>query len=63
MQEQLYPATRVMSPIDPDTIEALCKNERTGRPLGDRSFIEEVEKTTGRRMKIRKPGPKPKIRN
>jgi putative transposase len=38
----------LLKPVDPNTVKALRKHERTGRPLGDSSFIEEVEKITGR---------------
>ena len=37
--------------------------ERTGRPIGDNDFIEKLEKITGRHLKPRKPGPKPKAVN
>ncbi len=30
----------------------------TGRPLGDKSFVEKLEELTGRKLKKRKPGPK-----
>ena len=32
---------------------------RTGRPLGSRSFVEDLEVALGRRLLPRKPGPKP----
>ena len=53
----------LLQAVDADTVKALRKHERTGRPMGDNGFIEEVEKITGRQLKIRKPGPKPKARN
>jgi putative transposase len=31
---------------------------RTGRPLGDEKFLSKLEKTTGRILKRRRPGPK-----
>ena len=36
-------------------------SERTGRPLGDESFIKKLEKMTGRLLRKKKPGPKPKL--
>jgi putative transposase len=51
----------LMKDIDTETIEVFRKHERTGRPIGDDDFIEKVEKITGRRVKARKPGPKPRI--
>jgi len=41
-------------------IELLRKHARTGRPLGDRKFLLELEKLTGRRLIKMKPGRKPK---
>jgi hypothetical protein len=52
-----------MPPNDLDTVKALRKHERTGRPIGDSRFIEEANKITGRQLKIRKPGPEPKAKN
>jgi putative transposase len=36
------------------------KHERTGRPIGDETFIERLERLLDRRLKPRKPGPKPR---
>ena len=36
---------------------------RTGRPLGNEGFILELESLTGRRLRLRKPGRKPKHRS
>jgi hypothetical protein len=33
---------------------------QTGRPLGGKAFIEELERRSGRALKPRKRGPKPK---
>ena len=41
-------------------IELLRKRERTGRPLGDDSFIEKIELLLNRKLKPQKPGPKGK---
>jgi hypothetical protein len=35
-------------------------HERTGRPLGGKSFLAGIETQLGRRFAKRKPGPKPK---
>jgi putative transposase len=41
--------------------EKLIKlHERTGRPLGEDSFVERLEKTLNIKLKKDKPGPKPK---
>ncbi len=39
--------------------EALRAHERTGRPLGSESFLDELEARLGRVLKKGKPGPKP----
>jgi len=44
---------------EPD-IALLRKHERTGRPLGEDSFIENLELLLDRRLKPQKPGPKKK---
>jgi putative transposase len=38
------------------------KHKRTGRPIGDEAFIERLEQLLDRRLKPRKPGPKPRDR-
>jgi putative transposase len=40
--------------------DRIKKHSNTGRPLGDDRFLETVEKLTGREIRPRKPGPKPK---
>jgi putative transposase len=35
-------------------------HQRTGRPMGSASFVDRLERETGRRLKRQKPGPKPK---
>ena len=37
-------------------IEILRKHFRTGRPLGDKNFVEQAEQITGRQLVPRKPG-------
>jgi len=43
----------------PSEILAIRHHSRTGRPAGDESFIVRLEKLTGRRLRKRRPGPKP----
>lgn len=44
-------------------IEALRHHERTGRPLGEEGFVAKLEKSLGRVLQRRKPGPKQKVQN
>ncbi len=46
--------------IASDKQNHLQKHELTGRPLGSITFIEQLEKTLGLKLKPGKPGPKPK---
>jgi putative transposase len=41
--------------------QALRKSETSGRPIGARDRIEEIEKRTGRTLAPQKRGPKPKV--
>jgi len=43
--------------------EEFEKHERTGRPLGDESFVEKAEQLLGRELKKKKPGPMPRDGN
>jgi putative transposase len=43
-----------------EMIRDLQKHERTGRPLGDDSFIDELEMKTGRELKVKMAGRKKK---
>jgi len=45
---------------DEATVARLRRHARTGRPLGDAGFIARLEDELGRRLRRRKPGPKPK---
>ncbi len=38
-------------------------HSRTGRPLGDETFMERLESTVGRALEPQKRGPKPKQEN
>ncbi len=49
--------------IDKNQVELLKKHERTGRPLGDKAFIETLEKKIGISLRKKKPGPKRKGRS
>ncbi|MEX2480353.1 MAG: transposase [Gammaproteobacteria bacterium] len=42
-----------------EELATIRKHQRTGRPLGDASFIEELEAVTGLMLKRKKPGPRP----
>jgi len=42
-----------------DTLETIRRGERTGRPLGDATFVRRLEALTGRPLARRKPGRKP----
>jgi putative transposase len=44
-------------------MELFRKHERTGRPLGESSFLDKMERLLGRRFKARRPGPKRKSKN
>ena len=41
-----------------EDIKTLQRHERTGRPLGDESFITSLEKSIGRLLKSKKSGRK-----
>ncbi len=43
-----------------EMIKHFQQHERTGRPLGDDSFVDELEMITGRELKIKKAGRKKK---
>jgi len=43
-----------------DALNTLRKNTRTGRPCGSESFVDKIEKITGRILRPQKPGPKKK---
>jgi putative transposase len=42
----------------PEEVETLQRHERTGRPLGNDSFIGDLETALGRVLRPQKPGPK-----
>ncbi len=46
--------------LDAETHEQIRRGERTGRPLGDDSFVAILEAATGRALARQKPGPKPR---
>jgi len=51
---------RALLATDPGESEVLRRHTRTGRPLGAESFLEHVERRTGRSLRLRKPGRKRK---
>ncbi|MDF1586090.1 transposase [Marinimicrococcus flavescens] len=56
----LVPDWQAFLAADPpdDTVQALRRAQRTGRPLGDEAFLLALEEKLGRRLRRRKPGPK-----
>jgi putative transposase len=42
---------------DASDIDLIRKNSRTGRPIGDKKFLEQLEIETGLRLTPKKPGP------
>jgi len=48
--------------VKKEDVEILKRHERTGRPLGDKPFIEKLENKLGISLKKKKPGPKMKKR-
>lgn len=48
----------IQVPVDIEQKDSLKKHERTGRPLGNKLFISELESKTGRFLKKKKTGPK-----
>jgi len=52
--------TLLSLPADEDEAGALRRHQRTGRPLGDDTFVDRLETTLGRSLRRRKPGPKPR---
>jgi putative transposase len=49
-----------LSLVSEDEMTAFHKHERTGRPLGNEIFVEQVEIQLGRTLRPQKPGPKQK---
>ena len=43
-----------------EDLQAIMSHERTGRPLGNSLFIENLDIKLGRKFSLNKPGPKPK---
>ncbi len=48
----------IQSCVSEDEMESLRKHERTGRPLGDEHFIDQIESKTGLTLQKKKTGPK-----
>jgi putative transposase len=51
------------SALSEEELRDLRGHSRTGRPLGDETFVERLECTVGRALKPQKRGPKPKPEN
>ncbi|MFC1601638.1 transposase [Candidatus Sumerlaeota bacterium] len=49
----------VRDPLGDQPCERLRRHERTGRPLGDASFVRRLSRRLGRDLVPRPPGPKP----
>jgi len=47
-----------LAPCSTEDITLIQQHERTGRPLGAATFVDELERTMGRSLRPRKPGPK-----
>lgn len=43
----------------PEQEEMIRRHQRTERPLGSKGFLKDLEQRLGRRLRKRKPGPKP----
>jgi putative transposase len=52
----------LMSDVDEHEIGMFRRHERTGRPMGDVSFIDMLESRLSRSLRPKKPGPKLKIK-
>ena len=50
------------SALSEEDFREIRRHARTGRPLGDESFLGRLEEIVGRVLKPQKPGPKPKSR-
>jgi len=48
----------IREPVSEIELENIRRHERTGRPLGDDSFVDRLESETGRYLRKKKPGPK-----
>ncbi len=47
--------------LEQDDLVSISKHNRTGGPAGSIEFIEHLEQVTGRYLKKKKPGPKPRL--
>ncbi|MBT8083430.1 MAG: transposase [Gammaproteobacteria bacterium] len=47
----------LLTPGSAEAQDALRRHTRTGRPVGDEDFTEQLEALTGRSIQVRKPGP------
>ena len=44
-----------------EDLMSISQHSRTGRPAGNIEFVEKLEQVTGRYLKKKKPGPKPRL--
>ena len=44
--------------VPEEETKTIQSHERTGRPIGSEQFLKAVEKTTGRKLRKQKPGPR-----
>lgn len=58
MTPDFYCPNILKAAIEEKTVNDIRRHERTGRPLGDCSFVESLEIASGRLLLRRKPGPK-----
>ena len=49
-------------PFPTETWEAFRRHERTGRPIGSKAFVADLEERTDRLLHRQRPGPKPRHR-
>jgi len=50
----------LQSAMPEDELKGIRRHTRTGRPLGDETFLARLEEIVGRVLKLQNRGPKPK---
>jgi putative transposase len=61
MSERVSDWRRYLSEDEaPASLDVLRRHTKSGRPAGDKKFIEQLEELTGRRLQRLKPGPGPR---
>jgi len=61
MLERVGNWAELLASRDQALFDTFRKHERTGRPLGDRDFVDRLSKLVGRELSKKKPGPKRKV--